>query len=57
MVKVGDVVKVIQEDNDHPFMLGEQVKVKELLDCGCIWAKNSEGVIGCLISKEFKLVK
>lgn len=55
-LKVGDVVRVILEDKDHPFLLGEKVKVVELLDEGCIWARNSEKVLGCLIPREFKLL-
>jgi len=53
-VKVGDMVRVILEDHEHPFLLGEKVKVTELIEEGCIWAKNSDGVLGCLIPMEFK---
>ena len=57
MVKVGSIIRVIAEDADHPFELYEKVKVTELLDEGCVWAKNSDGVLGCLIPTEFKIVK
>lgn len=57
MVKVGDKVKVILEDDDHPFMLGQILTVVELLDYGCIWAKDRDKTLGCLIPKEFKKVK
>ena len=57
MVKKGDKVRVILEDYDHQFMVGEVVRVVEVIDYGCIWAKNDDGLLCCLIPREFKKVK
>lgn len=57
MVKVGDKIKVVEEDIDHPFKKGEILTVTELLDYGCVWAKNSDKELGCLILTEYELYK
>ena len=57
MVKVGDKVEVIWEDRETPFPVGTICKVVELLDEGCIWAKDKDGSWGCLIPDEYVKVK
>lgn len=57
MVKIGDKIRVVQEDLEHPFYWGEELKVTELLDYGCVWAKNNKNQYGCLIPEEFKVIR
>lgn len=57
MVKVGDKIKVVEEDLDHPFKVGDILTVTELLDYGCVWAKNSDKELGCLILTEYEKVE
>lgn len=56
MVKVGDTIEVLIEDLDHPFKIGDKLTVTELLDYGCVWAKDGDKLLGCLMPSEFQKV-
>lgn len=55
-IRVLDMITVQTESNDHPFSVGDVVKVVKILDYGCVLAKRSDGVIGCLVPSEFNVV-
>lgn len=52
-IKVGDVVMVIAEDNDHPFEVGDLVKVISIHPLGIVYGKNQDGQVGYLIPIEY----
>lgn len=55
-IRVSDMITVVAESLDHPFSVGDVVRVVKLLDFGCVWVKRSDGTEGCLIPCEFAIV-
>lgn len=52
-VKVGDYVMVTCEDKDHPFEVGDLVRIISIHDLGIVYGKSQDGVYGYLIPIEY----
>lgn len=56
-VKVGMLIKVVEESPEHPFKYGEILTVREVKWEKVVWASNYDKVWGCLIPSEYKIIE